>query len=166
MILLESFRAQYAHVLAKRGETARVNELGKSAVRLAFEAVRQGNEMPNVRLEIAAIHAIQGQKEAALEWLQHAYEADYKGYRTLSLDPMFENLREERRFKELVSRMKSDVAVMRERSADLRESCPIPCTRINRRHWRLERIQCRKIRRGRVSASQIFPVASIKRGLL
>jgi serine/threonine protein kinase/Tfp pilus assembly protein PilF len=128
MMLLESPRAEYAYLLARRGATTRATELMQQAAKMAREAVHQGNEMPSVRLEVAAIYAVQQQKEPALDWLQHAYDAGCRDHRTLARDPMFAAVRDEPRFKELLSRMKKDVAAMRERSSDLRElfTSPVP----------------------------------------
>jgi tetratricopeptide (TPR) repeat protein len=120
-MLPESFRARYAYVLLHRGEKNRAASLMQQAVRLAREALAEGNELPRARLELAAIHAIRDQKEPALEWLQRAYDAGWRDSRTLARDPMFETLRGEPRFKELLSRMNRDVAAMRDRSPELRE---------------------------------------------
>jgi tetratricopeptide (TPR) repeat protein len=120
-ILPESFRVKYAYLLARRGETSRATQLMEEAARLARQTLDKGNELPRVRMEIAAIHAFRQQKEPALEWLQKAYDAGWRDPRTLARDPMFEGLREEPKFKELIGRMNRDVAAMRERSSDLRD---------------------------------------------
>jgi hypothetical protein len=116
MILLESFRARYAYLLVRRGGTSRVPELMEEAAKVAQDALRQGNEMPRVRLEMAALYAARRQKEPALEWLQQAYNAGCRDPRTLVRDPMFESLRNEPRFKDLLDRMNKDIAAMRSRS--------------------------------------------------
>jgi serine/threonine protein kinase/TolB-like protein/Tfp pilus assembly protein PilF len=120
-ILQESFRVKYAYALARRGETVRATQLMDEAARLAKESLDEGNEFPRPRLEIAAIHAFRQQKESALEWLQKTYEAGWRESRSLARDPMFNGLRQEPKFKELIGRMNRDVATMRERSLDLRE---------------------------------------------
>ena len=121
MILLESFRARYAYLLARHAETSRATPLMEEAESLARQSLDKGNEFPRVRIEVAAIHAVRQQKEPALDWLQQAYDAGWRDSRTLARDPMFEGVREEPRFKELLGRMKRDVAGMRERSSDLHE---------------------------------------------
>ena len=129
-ILPESFRAKYAYLLLRRAETSRATQVTEDAARLAQQTLDKGNELPRVRIEIAAIHALRQQKEPALDWLQQAYDSGWRDSRTLARDPMFEGLREEPRFKELLGRMKRDVSVMRERSSDLRElfttTAPVP----------------------------------------
>jgi len=120
-ILPESFRVKYAYALARRGETQRASQLMDEAARLAKEFLDKGNETARPRMEIAAIHAFRQQKEPAMEWLQKSYDAGWRDSRTLIRDPMFEGLRGEAKFKELVIRINKDVAAMRERSSDLRE---------------------------------------------
>lgn len=119
MVLLESSRTRYAYLLFRRGEKARATHLIEQAASRAQETLQQGNDMPRVRLDIAAAHAMQRRREAALEWLRQAYDAGYRDPRTLGRDPMFENVREEPRFKELVSQMEQDIVVMRKRSSDV-----------------------------------------------
>ena len=120
-ILPETFRVKYACLLARRGETQRASQLMDEAARLARESLDQGDEFPRPRLEIAAIHAFRQQKEPALEWLQKAYDAGWRESRTMARDPMFDSLRQEPKFKELILRINRDIATMRERSPDLRE---------------------------------------------
>lgn len=119
MVLLESSRTRYAYLLARRGEKTRAAQLMEQAASLAQQTVQQGNDMPRVRLEIAALNAMLRQKEVALQWLQQAYDAGYRDPRTLVRDPMFENVREEPKFKELLGRMEKDVGIMRQRSSDV-----------------------------------------------
>ena len=141
-ILPESFRVRYAYLLAKgissdgrplapaadfdaivhagsRPSEARLARAWDAS--LARQTLDNGNELPRVRLELAAIYAVRQQKKPALDWLQEAYDAGWRDPRTLERDPMFQDLREEPRFKELLGRLKRDVAAMRERSSDLRE---------------------------------------------
>jgi serine/threonine protein kinase/TolB-like protein len=120
-ILPESYRVRYAYLLTGEGETKRATQLMDEAERLALQALNQGNEMPRVRVEIAAIHVFRQEKEPALDWLQRAYDAGWREARILQRDPMLAGLRNEPRFIQLLTRMKNDVKAMRERSADLRD---------------------------------------------
>jgi len=68
-------------------------------------------------MELAAIHAIQGQTAKALDWLERGYRAGFKDYVILELDPFFASVREEPRFLSLTASMRQDVAEMRKRAA-------------------------------------------------
>jgi uncharacterized protein HemY len=46
------------------------------------------------------------QKEKALEWLEKAYEEHDSGLVSIAVEPMFDSVRSEPRFKEIVRRMK------------------------------------------------------------
>ena len=81
--------------------------------------LEEGSELPRVRVEIAAIHALRDEVDEAMEWLERAYDAGWRGH-VLSRDPTFTSLRLDPRFRELVQRIDRDVATMRARSADLK----------------------------------------------
>ncbi|MBI4429367.1 MAG: hypothetical protein HY562_09645, partial [Ignavibacteriales bacterium] len=58
---------------------------------------------------IAAVHAVQGNKEAALEWLKKAVDAGWRLYRIAQIDPFLESLRAEGEFQQLMSKVKTMV---------------------------------------------------------
>jgi tetratricopeptide (TPR) repeat protein len=120
-MLPETFRVKYAFVLARHGEMRRATHLIQEAEKLARQALDKGNEFPRARIEMAAIQTFEGHKESALDWLLKAYDAGWRDSRTLSKDPMIEELRGSPKFEALSDRINKDVAAMRGRSADLRE---------------------------------------------
>jgi hypothetical protein len=76
-----------------------------------------GFEMPQVRddrfrLSMAAIYAVQGDKEEALRWLQKAVDAGWRWYRFLSRYHLLENIRDDTRFKRIIDDTKAKVAEM------------------------------------------------------
>jgi TolB-like protein/Flp pilus assembly protein TadD len=121
----QSPRARYAYILARRGEKGRATQSVDEALKRAQEALKQGNQSPRVPMDLAAIHAVRGETETALSWLQRAYEAGWRDYRVLSRDPIFAGLREDRRFQALTARMQTDVAEMRRR-ANIPATLPVP----------------------------------------
>ena len=124
----ETHRTTYAYMLLRRGERARATELLAESAKQAQAALADGNEGQRVPVEIAAIHAVNGESGQALEWLERGFAAGYKDYSTLGRHPIFENLRREPRFQDLLKKMQQTVATMRERSttiADLR-TMPFP----------------------------------------
>jgi hypothetical protein len=56
---------------------------------------------------------LRGEREDALRELERAYTAGWRDGRTLAIDPLFAAMRSEPRFTQLLSRIASDVAVMR-----------------------------------------------------
>jgi TolB-like protein/Flp pilus assembly protein TadD len=55
---------------------------------------------------VAAVYAGLGEKEKALDWLEKAYEGRDDGLANLRIDPVWESLRSEPRFRALVKRLK------------------------------------------------------------
>jgi len=54
---------------------------------------------------MAGLYAAAGEKEEALNWLDKAFEQHSSGMAALKVDPIFDNLRTEPRFTELVRRV-------------------------------------------------------------
>jgi len=54
---------------------------------------------------IAGLHAILGEKEQALTWLQKAYEERAGGITFIKVNPTFDGLRSDPRFQELLRRV-------------------------------------------------------------
>jgi len=79
-----------------------------------LEAGAEGFAAP---MELAAINAIEGRTDAALEWLERGYRAGWKDARFLSLDPFFASVRGEPCYLSLTAAMTQDVAEMRKRAA-------------------------------------------------
>jgi eukaryotic-like serine/threonine-protein kinase len=113
----ESLRSLYALTLHRQGDTRRAAELWResdAAARRNLEAGAEGYAAP---MELAAINAIEGHTNAALEWLERGYRAGWKDARLLGLDPFFASVRREPRYLALATAMTQDVAEMRKRAA-------------------------------------------------
>ena len=122
----ESNRTSYAYLLIARGERSRAATLLGEALTYAHKALETGNENQRVPFEIAAIHAIRGEQDQALEWLAKAFEAGYKDYATLGRHPIFAKVRRDARFQKVLKDMERAVAAMREQSATLAELRTMP----------------------------------------
>jgi TolB-like protein/tetratricopeptide (TPR) repeat protein len=114
----ESLRSLYALTLHRRGDTRRAAELWRASAAAAERRVDAGEESYNALMELAAISAIEGRTEAALDWLERGYRAGWKDARLLSLDPFFASVRREPRYQGVITAMTQDVGEMRKRAAD------------------------------------------------
>jgi serine/threonine protein kinase/Tfp pilus assembly protein PilF len=81
--------------------------------------VEDGDETSEIRLTLAAICAVQGETEEALNWMKKAVELGERDYRSISRYPLFENIRDDERFKRIVDDLKNKVAEMRRRVEQL-----------------------------------------------
>jgi TolB-like protein len=116
-----SFRALLALTRRRRGDLAGARALEDSALAAARASEAAGRETLTFATERAAIHAIRGDAEA-LDWLARAYAAGEKDYRWLAVDPFFQSLRGQPRFRELLARMEADVSAMRRRTIEADDS--------------------------------------------
>jgi serine/threonine protein kinase len=114
----ESVRLRYGYVLAKRGESARAALLIAEAERIAREKIEAGNQMPPLRVEMAAAAVLRKDTNAALEWLAQAHERGYRDYGFLERDPILAELRTTARFGDILDRMRKDVDARRARAEE------------------------------------------------
>ena len=116
--LYESIRLRYAYVLGRRGDATRAAPLLAEAERIARGKMEQGDQSSALRIELAAASALRGDHAGALEWLSRAYDAGCRDYGVLELDPFFATLRGDPRYRELLERMRKDVAAQRARARE------------------------------------------------
>ncbi len=90
--------AMLAHTYALSGRKAEARELLEKLKELS-----QRHYVPPVR--IAILHLGLKEKEAALEWLEKAYQERSNWLLFLNVDPLFDDLRAEPRFHDLLRRM-------------------------------------------------------------
>jgi hypothetical protein len=65
------------------------------------------------QFSLAAIEAARRDAEAALDWMEAAYDQGYRFTIGLDVDPAFDSVRDHPRWQAIVTRMAEDVAVMR-----------------------------------------------------
>jgi TolB-like protein len=112
-----SHRLKYAHVLRGRSETARAASLVAEADRIARAALDRQPDTMELRVELAAVSALQQDTAGALDWLRRAYEGGYRDYDFLERDPILRRqMGTDARFVEFIDRMRRDVAAQRERA--------------------------------------------------
>jgi non-specific serine/threonine protein kinase len=114
----ESVRLRYAFALGKRGDTATAAALVAEAERIAREKMDRGSEMPPLRIELAAAAALRKDTTTALEWLTKAFDGGFRDYGFLERDPILATLLTDRRFRDVLDRMRRDVEAQRGRARD------------------------------------------------
>ena len=107
------------HILWKSGQRDDALELLQQSLNLRRKEIEQGNNDSYIPLEIAAVHAIQGNKAEAFTWLQKAIDSGWRDYRLAMLDPWLENLREDEQFHEMMALVKAMVDEMRKRVEEM-----------------------------------------------
>ena len=100
-----SARTNHAFLLERLGEPELAAPQYDEALRYAGRRIAGGSDSPQRLFEVASIHAVRGDRDAAFEWLERAYAAGHRAGRFLAQDPMFESLRGDRRFDERLARM-------------------------------------------------------------
>jgi TolB-like protein len=112
-----SARLRYAYALGKRGESAKAAALIAEAERIARERIDAGNQTPGLRVELAAAAALRKDTNAAIDWLERAFEGGYRNYGFLERDPiLLAQLRTDARFHDVLERMRRDVEAQRARA--------------------------------------------------
>jgi serine/threonine protein kinase/Tfp pilus assembly protein PilF len=110
----ESYFGRYANIrlgylLWKAGEKEEArSRFGKSLALLEKE-LEQGGQNPWVPYDIASIYAVQSDKREAREWLQKSIDAGYRDVGWLMMDPLFDNLHNDARFKEMMAQLQTTV---------------------------------------------------------
>ncbi|MGB5734897.1 MAG: hypothetical protein WBM40_10705, partial [Thiohalocapsa sp.] len=100
-----SWRVVMGLYLSERGESAAAAQAFDQALATAEAAVARGSTYHGRALDLASIHALRGDRYAALSELERAFELGFRADFALAIDPFFESLHEEPRFKALLRRM-------------------------------------------------------------
>ena len=85
------------------------------APNLTIKRIEEGADYPDPYYDLAAINAIQGHKEEAYNWLQQAIALGWREYPFTLNDPLFENMRHDERFRQMMAQIKAEVDAMRRR---------------------------------------------------
>jgi len=117
-ILAETNRLRYAYLLLRKGDAQTATPMIDQAEKYARKAMEDGDESFPPRLELAAIDSLRGDTQEALHWLDLAYATGARDHRALAMDPLFEKLRADSNFKEIIHRMENDVTRMRQRAKE------------------------------------------------
>jgi protein kinase/serine/threonine-protein kinase len=106
-------RVSLGVVYLQEGRAQEAQDLLTEAMEYVQDELAQGHEGWQPRYQLAAIHAIRGQKDEAYQWLEQAIDAGWRLYRIALQDPLLENLLADQPFQEMMARVKSEVDSMR-----------------------------------------------------
>ncbi len=85
------------------------------SLRLARKRLDQGDESYMPHYDLAAVHAIQGDKAEACRWLHSAVGAGWRAYRLATRDPLLRNLHNDQQFQQIMALVKTKVEAARKR---------------------------------------------------
>jgi len=110
---------ELGYVYWKAGRKDEARKLFQGNLDRLQKWLEQGDESNDIGFFMAAIYAVQGNRDEALRWLQKAVDAGYRYYRYISRYPLLENIRDDARFKRIIDETKAKVAEMRRRVEQL-----------------------------------------------
>jgi hypothetical protein len=64
---------------------------------------------PILPAELAAIHAMKGDVDQSVEWMQRAYDLGWREYRLIKIDPLLASVVRTPRYESILNRMEMDV---------------------------------------------------------
>jgi TolB-like protein/Tfp pilus assembly protein PilF len=101
------FRHRLAHILQMKGEIARSKALLKEHMDILEASVKQGKSRWGLEYDLSCTNAFLGNREKALEWLEKMpYEIQQ--YMFVQVDPLFDPIRNEARFKKVMLRFQAE----------------------------------------------------------
>jgi len=101
------------YLLWKQGKTAEAEKMFSKLEKEYQKNKGQGDEGANAL--IGGIYAIRGDKSKAYRYLHEAVERGFVEYRILEKTPVYENLRNDAEFQQIISNLKGRVDEMRKR---------------------------------------------------
>jgi tetratricopeptide (TPR) repeat protein len=100
-------------ILFKTNHRAEAEEMLKYSMKLDQETLEQGSQWWGVSYDMAAIWAIRNDKTECYLSLEKAINEGFRFYTWLSIDPLFENIRDDQQYEEIIAKLKKSVAEIR-----------------------------------------------------
>jgi tetratricopeptide (TPR) repeat protein len=105
----------FGYLLWREGQHDSAQVRFEKSASMDQEEIAQGTEASDPYYDLAAISAIQGNKQEAYKWLQKAIDFGWVDYQFSLNDPLFENLRQDQRFQQMMAQLETKMAEMRKR---------------------------------------------------
>ena len=106
-------------ILLKEGKKIDAEILLSRSLSLFLDEIKKGKQDDEYRIGAAAILAIQGKKEEALDWMQKAVDVKWLEYGLAELNPWFENINTDPRFKQMINTVKKEISEMQVKAEQL-----------------------------------------------
>ncbi|MFI5253611.1 MAG: protein kinase [Bacteroidota bacterium] len=94
------------YIYLKLGKRDFAEKLFNNSVKRDFEDMKGSPKEPSMPYDLAGIFAMRGNKEEGYKWLEEAVKKGFIDYRFALLEPTFENIRNEKRFQDMIAAMK------------------------------------------------------------
>jgi TolB-like protein/Tfp pilus assembly protein PilF len=104
-----------AYILLKRGEDERARRLMDEFTAHAHGQLAGGSESSRLSYDLAAVHALRGETDNALDRLEEAVRAGWRYYPVAVRDPLLESLRQEPRYREIMAGLAARIEESRRR---------------------------------------------------
>jgi serine/threonine protein kinase/Tfp pilus assembly protein PilF len=105
----------FGYLLWREGQRDSARARFQKSASMDQEEIAQDTEASDPYYDLAALNAVQGNKREAYEWLQKAIDNGWVDYQFSLHDPLFENLRQEERFQQMMAQLDTKMAAMRQR---------------------------------------------------
>jgi serine/threonine protein kinase/Tfp pilus assembly protein PilF len=110
---------EVACIYLKLGRTTEAQKLLRQNIDIQKTWIAKGDESARTRLSLATSHVLQGDKAEAYKGLHEAAEKGFLDYQYASGSPLFDNVRNDEEFNEIIASLKSKVTQMRKHAEEL-----------------------------------------------
>jgi tetratricopeptide (TPR) repeat protein len=115
-----ALRIHLARIFIKKDKREEAEQLLGEMAKVAHEWLAQGVDSWSPRRDLVWVSALRGNKEEAYRWLQEAFDLGWRDvYSETEYNPVWDSLRDEPRFQQLMVEINAEKAEMIGRVADL-----------------------------------------------
>jgi adenylate cyclase len=111
---------ELGYIYTKNGQPEKAEEQLIKSWQLNERKISEGSQGYGIPFDMMTIHAIRGEITEAGSWLQKAVDAGWRDYQFALVDPTLENLREDQKFKQVISQLKNQMIILDEHLVEMR----------------------------------------------